>query len=93
LKLIYHLFFYTYASSLCSKNKRSSLARSEVIWGSGDIGSLIFLTLALDEGEWLYSRTLRSDPGERNPMSYEYEPAWAPELYKEGEVYFSLSTI
>jgi hypothetical protein len=52
-----------------------------------------FLTLALDEGEWLYSHTLRSDPGERKPMPYKYEPTWAPELYKEGEVYFSLSTI
>jgi hypothetical protein len=49
--------------------------------------------MALDEGEWLYSRTLRSDPGERTPFLYEYEPAWAPELYKEGEVFFSLSTI
>jgi hypothetical protein len=51
-----------------------------------------FLTLAPDEGGWLYSHTLRSDPGERNPMPYEYEPAWAPELYKEEEVNFSLST-
>jgi hypothetical protein len=34
------------------------------IWGSGGIAPL-FLTLALDEGEWSASRSGRFNPGER----------------------------
>jgi hypothetical protein len=39
-------------------------------WGSGGIAPLIFLTSALDGGEWSASRTGRFTPRERAPDTH-----------------------
>jgi len=45
-----------------------------------DIAQFIFLTLAIDGGEWLTSRPGLFTPGERDPpVPIEEEAVWAPE--------------
>jgi hypothetical protein len=52
--------------------------RHENIWGSGCIASL-FLTSALDEGEWSASCPGRFSPGKNAPCTHWIEAGWASE--------------
>jgi hypothetical protein len=62
-----------------TRNLKFFLSVRRRLTGGTQVWLQSFLSLALDRGEWLTSRSGRFIPWKRTPLHIEYEAGWAPE--------------